>query len=242
MGLAKVKLLLLLIELSDPASVPMTYFSFSEIVSSISDAKFSKDGRFICARDYMALKVWDLRMTERPLITIPVHEALVPKLSTLYEQDSIFDKFECSFNGASTQVMTGSYNNFLHIYDLQSASIAEDSSLRERHVSLLADKSIFLHKVNAVYYPYRIPGTGTMARASPPSAKMETTTLTGKKKQKDLLTETELAVDPSADSLVNADNLDASKKILHAVWHPQENTMAIASLNNLFIFSEPQAR
>lgn len=31
---------------------------FTEIIASISDIKFSKDGRFILSRDYMTLKVW----------------------------------------------------------------------------------------------------------------------------------------------------------------------------------------
>ncbi|CEG74322.1 Putative Protein phosphatase PP2A regulatory subunit B [Rhizopus microsporus] len=35
-----------------------------------------------------------------------------------------------------------------------------------------------------------------------------------------------------------ADNMDFSKKILHASWHPRENTIAIAATNNLFIFTE----
>ena len=30
---------------------------FTEIIASISDIKFSKDGRFILSRDYMTLKV-----------------------------------------------------------------------------------------------------------------------------------------------------------------------------------------
>lgn len=31
---------------------------FTEIIASISDIKFSKDGRHILSRDYMTLKVW----------------------------------------------------------------------------------------------------------------------------------------------------------------------------------------
>ena len=32
------------------------------------------------------------------------------------------------------------------------------------------------------------------------------------------------------------DELNFSKKILHASWHPQENTVAVAAANNLFVF------
>ena len=33
------------------------------------------------------------------------------------------------------------------------------------------------------------------------------------------------------------DTLDFNKKILHASWHPRENTIAIAATNNLFLYS-----
>src|SRR6202012_21982 len=41
---------------------PSTKSFFSEIISSISDIKFSPDGRYILARDYLTLKIWDLHM------------------------------------------------------------------------------------------------------------------------------------------------------------------------------------
>lgn len=31
--------------------------------------------------------------------------------------------------------------------------------------------------------------------------------------------------------------MDYNKKILHASWHPRENTIAVAATNNLFIFT-----
>ena len=39
---------------------------FSEIIASISDAKFSNDGRYIISRDYLTLKIWDINMEARP--------------------------------------------------------------------------------------------------------------------------------------------------------------------------------
>jgi hypothetical protein len=90
---------------------------FSEIISSISDIKFSADGRFILARDFMTLKVWDVNMEARPLKTIHIHEQLRPKLCDLYENDCIFDKFECAFSPDGNNVLTGSYHNMFHVYD-----------------------------------------------------------------------------------------------------------------------------
>jgi serine/threonine-protein phosphatase 2A regulatory subunit B len=46
-----------------------------------------------------------------------VHEYLRSKLCSLYENDCIFDKFECCWNGNDTAIMTGSYNNFFRMFD-----------------------------------------------------------------------------------------------------------------------------
>ncbi|CAB1324916.1 unnamed protein product, partial [Coregonus sp. 'balchen'] len=48
---------------------PSTRSFFSEIISSISDIKFSHSGRFLMTRDYLTVKVWDLNMETRPVQT-----------------------------------------------------------------------------------------------------------------------------------------------------------------------------
>ncbi|OLY82188.1 Protein phosphatase PP2A regulatory subunit B [Smittium mucronatum] len=113
---------------------PSTKNFFSEIISSVSDAKFSSDGRYILSRDYLTLRLWDINMESHPVTTINVHDYLRPKLCDLYENDCIFDKFECSMSGDGKNAMTGSYNNYFSIYDLQNTS---------EEVMLQADKSAF---------------------------------------------------------------------------------------------------
>ena len=56
-------------------------------------------------RDYLMLKVWDMNMESRPVESYPVHEYLKGKLCTLYENDSIFDKFECAWSGNDRLVL-----------------------------------------------------------------------------------------------------------------------------------------
>jgi serine/threonine-protein phosphatase 2A regulatory subunit B len=77
---------------------PTTKNFFSEIISSISDVKFSHSGRYLCTRDYLNVKIWDLNMENRPVETYCVHDYLRNKLCILYENDCIFDKFECSWS------------------------------------------------------------------------------------------------------------------------------------------------
>ncbi|XP_015177328.1 PREDICTED: protein phosphatase PP2A 55 kDa regulatory subunit isoform X2 [Polistes dominula] len=90
---------------------------FSEIISSISDVKLSNSGRYMISRDYLSVKVWDLQMETKPIECYPVHEYLRSKLCSLYENDCIFDKFECCWSGNDCAIMTGSYNNFFRVFD-----------------------------------------------------------------------------------------------------------------------------
>ncbi|GFZ04245.1 protein phosphatase 2A, regulatory subunit PR55 [Actinidia rufa] len=51
--------------------------------------------------------LWDINMDSGPVATFQVHEYLRPKLCDLYENDSIFDKFECCLSGDGQRVATG---------------------------------------------------------------------------------------------------------------------------------------
>ncbi|CAN1286698.1 Serine/threonine protein phosphatase 2A 55 kDa regulatory subunit B beta isoform [Linum perenne] len=96
-------------KLFEEQEAPGSRSFFTEIIASISDIKFAKDGRYLLSRDYMTLKLWDINMDSGPVSTFQVHEHLRPKLCDLYENDSIFDKFECCLSGDGSRVATGSY-------------------------------------------------------------------------------------------------------------------------------------
>ncbi|XP_052151981.1 serine/threonine protein phosphatase 2A 55 kDa regulatory subunit B beta isoform-like [Oryza glaberrima] len=103
-------------QLFEQHEAPGSRSFFTEIIASISDIKFSKDGRHILSRDYMTLKLWDINMNSGPVATFQVHEYLRPKLCDLYENDSIFDKFECCQSGDGLRVATGSYSNIFRVF------------------------------------------------------------------------------------------------------------------------------
>ena len=98
-------------EPDDPANKTF----FSEITTSISNARFARDGKYIVTRDYMTVRVWDVAMESRPLKTLSIHEHLRPKLCDLYENDCIFDKFDVCFNHDASWLVTGSYQNTFHL-------------------------------------------------------------------------------------------------------------------------------
>lgn len=140
-------------------------------------------------------------MESQPVKTINIHDHLRSKLCDLYENDCIFDKFECTFSGSGNHVLTGSYNNYFHIYDGEG----------QNDVVLQADKSAFKAK--------KIGSAKNKANnrgASPAGG------VGGGKRKED----------------INVDTIDFNKKILHASWHPKENSIAVAATNNLFIFTE----
>lgn len=138
---------------------PSSRSFFSEIISSISDVRFSSDGRYILSRDYLTVKIWDVNMENKPVKTIPIHEHLRPRLCDTYENDSIFDKFEVVFSGDGQNVMTGSYNNNFMIYP--------SDPEKEYEVVLQADKSAF--KAKKVGVPTPINGKKGGSRAGSPA-------------------------------------------------------------------------
>lgn len=160
-------------------------------------------------------QVWDVAMEARPLKVIPVHEFLRPRLVELYESDCIFDKFEVSTAGRDgSSVMTGSYSNSFKIYDTLLGS--------ETTVELAKGRP----KPPAVR-----PVLGGVGLPPPPGEEYAAGGAAGG-----------LAHGhghrPPFDPLppINPEAVDFSRKVLHFSWHPCEDIMAVAGLNNLYIY------
>ncbi|KAL1220924.1 Serine/threonine protein phosphatase 2A 55 kDa regulatory subunit B alpha isoform [Cardamine amara subsp. amara] len=128
---------------------------FTEIIASVSDIKFAKEGRYLLSRDYMTLKLWDINMDSGPVATFQVHEYLKPKLCDLYENDSIFDKFECCMSGNGLRAATGSYSNLFRVFGVSPGS-TETSTLEasrnpmRRHVPIPSRPSRALSSITRV--------------------------------------------------------------------------------------------
>ena len=90
---------------------------FTDIVNSISDAIFSSNGLNIITRDFLSTKVWDVRMSKKPISSLVVFGPLKSKLCDLYENECIFDKFNISSSANSNYYSTGNFNGSFHIID-----------------------------------------------------------------------------------------------------------------------------
>ncbi|KAI1729859.1 serine/threonine-protein phosphatase 2A regulatory subunit sur-6 [Ditylenchus destructor] len=99
----------------DESPSPKSFFS--EIASSISDAKFSHDGRLILTRDYLSMKVWDLRMSSEPAHNYILYDFPDSKLFDLYEEDIMLDKFECCWSENDRYVGCGLYTDLFRVFD-----------------------------------------------------------------------------------------------------------------------------
>ena len=92
---------------------------FTDIIVSICDACFSKNGKYVFSRDFCTVKVWDIANTSKPLQTISVYDPIKTKLCELYENECIFDKFGIASGPDSNQILTGMFNNNFHILDVK---------------------------------------------------------------------------------------------------------------------------
>ncbi|KAH9612454.1 hypothetical protein KSS87_011241 [Heliosperma pusillum] len=229
---------------------PASRSFFTEIIASISDIKFARDGRYILSRDYMTLKVDCLiRLvmgrqygfkpccnlsgprafkTQGETLRLDVYNlpdftcqlrlvgktidycshdlgfakcALLFQLCDLYENDSIFDKFECCLSGDGQRVATGSYSNLFRVFGCAPGS--------SEATTLEASKNPMRRQVPTPSRPSR--SLSSMTRVIRRGSES-----------------------PGVDS--NGNSFDFTTKLLHLAWHPSENSIACAAANSLYMY------
>ncbi|MBA0568252.1 hypothetical protein Golob_005758, partial [Gossypium lobatum] len=223
-------------KLFEEQEAPGSRSFFTDIIASISDIKFAKDGRHILSRDYLTLKLWDINMDSGPVATFQVHEYLRPKLCDLYENDSIFDKFECCLSGDGLRVATGSYSNLFRVFGCSEGS--------KEATTLEANKNPMRRQGLTASRPSRSLGSpsGVVRRGMRftflarlhPMAILE------------LCFTSFSAIHISSHFLgkgadnspvdANGNTFDFTTKLLHLAWHPTENSIACAASNSLYMY------
>lgn len=92
-------------------------------IFSSQDAKFSRNGKYIATRDYVNVKIWDVRTEKAPVVSIEVLKKTKTGLADLYESEKIFDKFSVSFSYDDEVIATGGYNNKLSIFGVNGETV-----------------------------------------------------------------------------------------------------------------------
>ena len=235
---------------------------FSEIISSISDARFAAyDGRYIISRDYLTVKIWDINMESKPISIIPVHDYLRVHLCDLYENDCIFDRFELSANEDGTRIVSGSYNNHfvLHSTEYQHTTTIEAlkdgpkpklSTSNNNNNNNNSSKPIASNNININNNTNNqnniINGINNsnqnINNININNNNKMTTNVNNSISNKvngshhDHTSGSGGGFGVSAVDIPNVNLMDFGKKSLHVAWHPQANTVAVAGLNKLYIY------
>lgn len=186
-----------------------TYSGQADIAAGISGLHMSQDGQTIVARDFLSIKVWDVRSEGRPVTTIPIHPFVKDFAQRLLESDSLFDRNDVTISPDGKSYVTGSYSDRFHIYgmggadatDVNGIAILATRQIRRR------SKQVLQHLGNRV-----IPSSGVGALPVYEG---------GKTIQENLL----------------LDQIDIRKKVQFIDWHPKENVIAVSTVANLYIYA-----
>jgi serine/threonine-protein phosphatase 2A regulatory subunit B len=183
---------------------------FSEIVASVNDVKFiGQEGNLLLTRDYLTMKVWDLRQESQPVYEHQVHSMLKSRLTQLYESDAIFDKFDCCASGDGSMIGTGTYSNFFRVNEADSNGnnfLLEASRDPNRRRLTMQSK-----------LPNRIVGFGRPIQRSSSKSSLSMHKKTSNQKP-----------DAPISDYVN--------KINHMDWHPGAPVIATAAQNSLYLY------
>ncbi len=92
------------------------------MISNYSSVQFLKKGKYIAARDFLTVKIWDVCQNKQPVFQINLQQNYKQKLCEMFENDCIFDKFKLAGSEDGNHILTGNYNNNFHIVDFMDSS------------------------------------------------------------------------------------------------------------------------
>ena len=225
---------------------------FKEIVTSISDLKFSPCGRYFLTRDYLHLHLWDTHMAgNQPILTQAVHPAVVPQLCDLYENDYIFDKFEAGWTGDGRSVLTGSYSNYLRIFPTEGSGGFDNPQDPSGLLQVRRGGGQVIQATKAIFRSSK-KAAGKAAAVATMASLLTPGDVGGTFRKSHLLDWIPPPVLSRSNSRSSTSRivkgeakreesvgLDWDRKVQFMSVHPHENIVALAALSNLFIFAQP---
>eukprot|EP01018_Ginkgo_biloba_P013879 Gb_31983 [translate_table: standard] len=148
---------------------------------------------------------------------------LYGQLCDLYENDSIFDKFECCLSGDGLRVATGSYSCLSFFLAIQCVALL--TCIESSSVSLLLqplDVIIVMaistaFEYSSICFEFLVVSLVVMRRPLWKLAKVPTG-------------------NESPGAEMNGGAYDFSTKLLHLAWHPTANAIACAASNSLYMY------
>ena len=141
------------------------------MLSSYSSGDFTKQGKYIVSRDYLSVKIWDICNTKKPVTNVVLYDGFKSKLSEMFENEAIFDKFAVKASPDGNTIAAGSYNNWMHLVDTDGANTQFEMNYKKSTVArsiqgkgnAALPRVDYLKKCNALDFH---PGKNTVAVAS----------------------------------------------------------------------------
>ena len=92
-------------------------------------------------RHYFSINLWDMRKQNDPICKFLTYEPIINKLSYLYQNNYINDKFSLSTDNTGKFILTGGYNNMFHVIDteqrLNTQIVIDDSNEKTMNTNVI---------------------------------------------------------------------------------------------------------
>ena len=221
---------------------------FTEIISSVNDIRFvPPDGRYLISRDYMTMRLWDIRYESQPVATYPVQEPLRNRFADLYESDAIFDKFDVTCSGNGSYFATGTYGGFFRVVPQSGGGVAAGECLLEASRDPARRRLTPSHNfggncggaggnTTSNKAPSRFVGFGrSAANAAGARSKGNNNSSNQSAQLTNTQTSPTMAAQAALASAEESMAQDLNAKVQHLSWHPNLNIVATANANSLWL-------
>lgn len=93
---------------------------FANSLLSVHDICMNFSSNYtIATRHYLSVNLWDIRKEKEPANKFLLYEPIINKLSYLYQNNYLNDKFTLSTDKDGKYLLTGNYNNMFHVIDIE---------------------------------------------------------------------------------------------------------------------------
>ena len=93
--------------------------SIANSLLSIHDISTNGNNMYTFAsRNYFSVNLWDMRKTNEPSSKFLIYEPIINKLTYIYQNNYINDKFSIDTDASGKFILTGGYNNMFHVIDI----------------------------------------------------------------------------------------------------------------------------
>lgn len=110
---------------------------YSSWLNYISSVSFLPDPNYLVSREYLNIKMWDLRK-QKSVWAAEVNDRFSSDLGTLYRNDALDDEFFLATTKDGKHMVTGGYDKSAHVMDLQATT---NNQIQCKHNQLMGTQA-----------------------------------------------------------------------------------------------------